>query len=166
VLPGIHPHRLLPVMDACVVYGQQNILARWVGYPAAGFSGQKGGTQILTRLIVKLESGGCCDHVDGSASCCMMRSREEYRTNSWHYAVFYSWGHQCGGLGMNYLTHTHTIVCAHNTISPRMYSVCSGPLACCCAESRHTLTPLCSSHLHFATALSLFIRLWRMEGPG
>ena len=120
----------------------------------ADFSAQKGGTRIPTRLIVKVESGGCSGHVDGSPSCCMMRSREEYRINSRHYAFFYSRSHQCGGIGLNYQTHTihthtHTHnVCARNTLSPRTYNVCSRPLACCCTESRHTLTPLCSSQLH------------------
>ena len=37
-----------------------------------------------------------------------MRSREEYCANSRHYAVFYSRGHQCGGIGINYQTHTYT----------------------------------------------------------
>ena len=67
----------------------------------ADFSGQKGGTQIPNQLIVKVKSGGCSSHVDGSASCCMMRLWEEYCTNSWHYAVFYSQGHQCGGIDVN-----------------------------------------------------------------
>ena len=45
-----------------------------------------------------------------------MRSREEYRTNSRHYAVFYSWGHHCGGIRINYQihkihTHTHYCMC-------------------------------------------------------
>jgi hypothetical protein len=74
----------------------------------AGFSAQKGGTRIPTQLIVKVESGGCSSRVDGSAFCCMMRSREEYRTNSRHCAVFYSRGHRCGGIGMNYQTHTQS----------------------------------------------------------
>jgi len=126
----------------------------------AGFSAQKGGTRIPTRLLVKVESSGCSGRVDGSQSCCMMRSREEYRTNSRSYAVFFSRGHQCGGIGMNYLTptiHTH-IACARNTISPRTYTVCSRPLACCCTESRHTVALLCSCHFTRNCCLS-FIRL-------
>jgi hypothetical protein len=72
----------------------------------AGFSTQKGGTRIPKRLIVKVESDGCSGRVDGSTSCCVIRSREEYRTNSRHCTVFYSRGHQFGGIGMNYQTHT------------------------------------------------------------
>ena len=86
----------------------------------ADFSGQKGGTQIPTQLIVKIKSGGCSDHVDGSSSCCMMRLREEYCTNSQHYMVFYSRGYQCGGIDVNYQTHTiHTHT--HNRMCTRCY---------------------------------------------
>jgi hypothetical protein len=58
----------------------------------AGFSGQKCGKRITTRLILKYEPVGWSGRVDGSASCCMMRSQEEYRTNSRHHAVFYHVG--------------------------------------------------------------------------
>jgi hypothetical protein len=37
----------------------------------AGFSGQKGGTRIQTRLMQKVESGGCSGCANGLASCCV-----------------------------------------------------------------------------------------------
>jgi hypothetical protein len=90
----------------------------------AGFSGQKDGTRVPTQLTVKVESGGCSGRVDGSASCCMLRSPEEYCTCSRQYAV-------CGVTSVVVLTsftryarararthtHTHTqFICAHNTL--------------------------------------------------
>jgi len=112
----------------------------------AGFSGQKGGTQIPKQLIVKVKSVSCSDHVDGSASCCMMRL----------------WGHQCGGIGMNYLTHTihmhtHNCMCTQQYFSA--YLNCQyRPLSCCCTEI--------TSHTDFTLQLpllSVFIRLWCMD---
>jgi hypothetical protein len=52
----------------------------------------------------------------------MMRSREEYCTNLRHYAVFYSRGHQFGGIGMNYQTptiptKTHNCICTQHYLS-------------------------------------------------
>jgi len=57
-----------------------------------------------------------------------MRSREEYRTNSRHYAVFYSRGHHCGGIGINYQTHTihthtHNCMCTQHNSSPYVQSL-------------------------------------------
>ena len=91
-----------------------------------GFSGRKGRTRILTRLIVKVESGRCSGRVDGSASCCMLRSREEYYTYSRHYAVSYPRGHQCGGIGINYPpphTHTQSYMCTHHYSSSYLQSL-------------------------------------------
>ena len=70
-------------------------------------------------------------------------------------------GHQCGGIGMNFLTHTRytrtrSIVCACNTTSPHMYNVCSWPLACCCAEvAPHTDTTL-QLPLHSQLCLNVY----------
>ena len=112
----------------------------------AAFSGHKVGTRISTRLVVKVESDGCSGRVDGSAFCCMMCSR----------------GHQCGGIGVNFLTytihtHTHNCMCTQHYFSAYVHCLCR-PLADCCNESRHTLTLLCGCHFIRKYA-SMFIRL-------
>ena len=97
---------------------------------------------------------GC---VDGWASCCKMHLHKEHRTCSKHYAVSYSQGHQCGGIGINYQTHTHRVICAHNTLflSTHTISVAGRVLA-----ARHS--HVC---LHFAVltcTLSCFVSVYRV----
>jgi len=72
----------------------------------------------------RCKSGGYSGHVDGSASCCMMRSLEECCINLWHYAVFYSGGHQCGGICK--LSDIHTLLLFVRTIpvASRMLATC------------------------------------------
>ena len=112
-------------------------------------------------MIVKGESGSCSGRVGGSASRCMMRSQEEYCTNSRHPAVGFRGVTKCGGIGMNYQpdkhTRTRTIVCAHSTIPLGTRSVCSQLLPCCWSVSRH---PVSTLQFSFATAFSVLIRLW------
>ena len=124
---------------------------------SAGFTSHTGGIRIPTRLILKVESGGCYGRDDGSAFCCMLRSREEYCTYWRHYAVSYPRGSTvCWGI--NYQTHaqthththTHTILCAHYTFPIRTYNLCNRPRACC-------LFPLSSSHLHSQLLCHLYV---------
>ena len=126
----------------------------------AGFSGQKGGMRILTRSSVndEDESGGCSGQVERSASCCIVYhvGRQVFRSLR---------GHQCGGIGMYFLTHTihtqmHNCMCTQHYFSA--YTHCLyWPLVCCCTEiASHTDTlqlPLNSQ------LLSVFIRLRCMD---
>jgi hypothetical protein len=50
-----------------------------------------------------------------------------------------SQGHQCGGIGINYQTHTYTVICAHNTIflSAHTISVAGRVLAACHSHICH-----------------------------
>jgi len=117
----------------------------------AGFSGQKGGTQIPKQLIVKVKSVSCSDHVDGSASCCMMRLR----------------GHQCGGIGMNYLTHTvhmhtHKCTCTQHYFSA--YVQCLKPATCLLLHrNRVTHWLQFSVPTYTCNCVSMFISLWCMD---
>jgi len=103
----------------------------------AGFTDQNGETLIPTRLIVKVLSGGCSDRVDASASCCKLRSREEYCTYSRHYAVSYLRCYQCGIICINYQVHTHAQFYVHTTLFILVLTI-----------TAYCLSPLCSSHLH------------------
>jgi hypothetical protein len=93
----------------------------------AGFTSHKGDTRIPRRLIVTVELSGCSGRENGSVPCCLLRSREEYCTYARHCEVSYPRGHKSSGIGINYQTHTHThrALCAHNTIPPRTYNLCS-----------------------------------------
>jgi hypothetical protein len=102
-------------------------------------------------LILKVKSGSCSGHVDGSPFCCMMRSR----------------GYQCGGIGMNYLTHTihmyvHSCMCMQHYFSA--YVQCL-QLTACLLLHRNRVT----HWLHFSVptytcnSVSVFIRLWCMD---
>jgi hypothetical protein len=98
-------------------------------------------------LRVKVESGSCSGFVDGSASCCMLCSR----------------GHQCGGVGMYFLTiHKHMqhycSACVHSLM----------PATCLLLWNPVTHWP------HFAVATSLATLshcllgggVWTLKYPG
>jgi len=77
-----------------------------------------------TTLFLSIRTISVAGRIDGSASCCMMRLQEEYRTYFLHYMASYSRGHQCGGTG-KITRHTHSYMCTQHSIPLRTYNLCS-----------------------------------------
>ena len=109
----------------------------------AGFTGQKGGTRIPTRLIVKVESGSCSGRDDATATCCMLRSWEKYCTYSRKYVVPYPRGYQCGCIWINYKRNTQFYVHTTQFLSVRTISVAGHLLAVCLHFAVLTCTRNC-----------------------
>ena len=111
------------------------------------------------NLFLSVRTISVASHIDGSVSCCMMRSCKEYHTCSWHYSVSYSLSHQCGGIGINYETYTFTVVCAHNTLflSAHTISVAGRVLAACHSRVCLHSAVLTCTHSCFVTVYKVAV---------
>jgi hypothetical protein len=67
-----HHMHTLQVRSAAVNFHTHSTFTPHCANHTAGFSGQKGGTRIPTRLMQKVESGGCSGRADGLVSCCVV----------------------------------------------------------------------------------------------